>query len=540
MLLPLAFSAALCAGDQLFVGIMEADSFRSLEMSVTAFAEVSRFPQMKDAFRRTCRELTALPELNGFEQDKRVRIIQTIDPAVPLGDTNPAWLAILPIRDGGTAIESMLAESYGNSTYWRANISIYDKPASTNLFPQVAVVQEGMYMLTSRSKEALFWACENRKLLDAPPLTQKGSVRMLMNPQRFGAILGAKGDSRVLDFLKPVEILQELDSCTMAVLMDAQSLTFTAQVRPLEGGPLAVIMKNLTKPDTSLLDSAPSGSFLQSISRCNDPATWNRFTLNLQCQALPALTALNNGALFPGERAQYLAGTADGKGLIFAQFDTVKDISSVMETIRALDGQTRGESGIFLEKEAAAQESKTVRYKVGTKKDESQENQSAFHSIASLFLQHAWLEMQVEGNRLITVLGPRGSMTEVLNAMNAEKSGISLLREIHARNTNAGGNLMSGMKLQLSGAFRHIASILPHVTKEQLAALPAPGYGITFCLGQPDDRSLNASLQISADEVHALSRIGNDSRELMQKVLVAMLMERIEKASTNQDKRPGE
>ena len=525
--------ALQCRCEQLFVGIMETESYKDLELSISAFAGVSRIPELNQMLSERGKQFTALPEMKGFEPDKRIRIIQTVDPEEPLSEINPANIAIFTTRDGGKAIEDMLASTYRKQTYWRSHISIYDKPFSTNVVSEVAFMQDGQYILTSRNKNALLWISQNKKLLNAAPLKQSGALKLLLNPQRVAAVLNAKGDPRILKIFKPAEILPELESCTVSLTIAPQSLTITSQAKALAGSPLATLTKNLKNTSPKQPDITPPNSFLQSISYCEAPDIWNRFAINLQNYVVPALNNIDHKKLFAGKRTQYLAPAPEGKGLIFVQIDALKNKDDVTKVINSLESLMPTDSQIKLKKEPVEAGDKCTRYKLTLKESNlAEEKRSVYYTTASLFIQYAWLEMQVVDNNLISVIGPKNNIDAVVKSLNIEKKEMSLLNEISARNKDLNEGILCGTKIQISKAVRHTASIIPKITKEQLQILPEPGYGITFGLNKSEGTTLTASLQISTDEIVALSHIGNDARDLMQKLLTSMLIEQLEESKT--------
>jgi len=527
----LFFACFICRGEHLFVGIMETEDYKSLELSISAFANASRTPEIKELLPEKGAQLTALPVFSGFDRNKRIRIIQTIDPDEPLSDINPANIAILPIIDGGKAIEKILKTTYKSRSYWRSDINIYENPSSTKNFNLVAVAKAGRYLLTSRSKGALLWAIKHTKLINAAPLKQKGALKFLINPQRTAAVINAKANPTLLPIFKPIEILQELKMCTLAITIDNQRLTVTADATPLAGTPLTTLAKNLNKPDESLLNSVPPGAFLSSISKCTEPEIWNRFSLNLQDYVVPAFTALNQRALFTGERMQYLAPTPDRKGLVFVQVETIKDAVNLQRSITKLDKLMPQDSQVVLKKITPPKDSSVTSYEVHIKKDDKKSETYAIKAIASLFIEHANLELTIKEDKLITVLGRSGSIKAVIEGMPGSPRNLSLLKEIHIRNDDLDESILTGTKLQLSKLVRFTASIIPNITKQQLDILPLGGYGSTFGLSKKRTGSIKASFQISADEIHALKSIGTDGRELMQKLLISMLMKRIEKVN---------
>lgn len=529
-LLSLFIGARVCHGEQLFVGIIETESYYSLELSVSAFANVTGIPELKDQFKIKASQLTALPVMAGFEKSGRLRVIQTVDPTEPLSDINPASTAIIPVADEGKEIERLLNESYTTRNTWRSNINVYSNPVSTNLAPTVAITKEGRWLLASRSQEALLWVTKNPKLLNAPPLPQKGALKFLINPQRTAAILNAKGDPTLLQLFKPVEILQELELCSITLALEVQSLTITAEATPLSGTPLATLVKSLNKPEAALLNSAPASTFLCSLSKCVEPEIWNRFTLNLQSHLAPALTQLNTKELFTGERAQYLAPSKDGKGLIFVQIEPLNNAAAVLDAIKALNSTAPSDAAISLEKitPADAPTAESFCYKLHLKSKDEESTPSAIRTIASLFIEHAYLEMAIKDNQLITAVGPKNSLAEVISNIPGSPRNISLLSELKIKNDSFNQNPLSGTKLELTKLLRYTASIIPGITQKQLTILPEGGYGLTFGLDKGSGTTIKGSLQISADELAALKNINTSGRELMQKLLLSMLTQHIE------------
>ncbi|MFA7172016.1 MAG: hypothetical protein WC340_01160 [Kiritimatiellia bacterium] len=520
-----------CLGERLFVGILETESYHSLELSVAAFANVTRMPELNAQLKAKASQLTALPVISGFVKDKRLRVIQSIDPAELLSDINPANTAIIPIKDEGKEIERLLNESYSACDLWHSKINVYSKPLSTTLFPSVAIAKQGQWLLASRSQEALLWIIENPKLLNAPPLPQKGTLKYLINPQRAAAILKAQSDLTLMQFFKPIEILQELEMCSFALALEPQSLTITAEATPLPGAQLTTLAKTLRKPEATLLNSAPPSTFLLSISKCEEPEIWNRFALNLQQHISPALTQLNTKKLFTGERVQYLAPSKDKKGLVFVQLEPLDNASAVMDAIKILDTTTPSDAAITLEKIApsAASQSDSVCYKLHLKPKDEQSEPSAIYTIASLFIKHAYLEMAIKDNQLIIVVGPKNSLAEVVSRILGSPRDISLLTELNIRNDSFSHDPLSGIKLELTKLLRFTASMIPHITQQQLATLPEGGYGLTFGLDKGSGALIKGSFQISADEFSALKNISTTGRELMQKLLMSMLAQRIER-----------
>ncbi|MDA3926507.1 MAG: hypothetical protein PF904_17590 [Kiritimatiellae bacterium] len=537
-ILCLIFIRSICFSEHLFVGIMEVENYKELELSATVFANVSRIPELNDLLKTKSAQLAALPVLSGFEKTKRIRIIYTIDPDEPLSDINPANIAIIPTMDGGKEIENILNKNYMNHSYWRSNINVYDKPISTNIFELVAVAKKNRFLITSRSKSALLWVSKNKKLLNAPPLQQEGTLKFLINPQRVAAVLNVKGNPVLLQLFKPVDILQELEICNFTLTLNSQNLNVTVEASPLEGTPLTTLAKNLKRPDATLLNAIPSNAFLESISKCEEPEIWSRFAVNLQNYLIPSLREINNKKLFTGERIQYLAPSENKKGLVFVQIETLKDAAAVKSAISKLGGVTRDDSPITLEKiePAKNKEPKHLCFKINLKNKDEDILSSSIYTIASLFIQHSYLEMQITDNKLITVIGVKDCIKDALNNMKGSQKNISLLKELSVRNEAFDKDPVSGTKLEITKLLRFTASIIPNITQQQLNILPEGGYGSTFGLIKENDKTIMGSFQISADELSALKNVGADGQQLMQKLLMSILMKRIENMDMEKQK----
>ncbi|MFO7937829.1 MAG: hypothetical protein R6V06_09530 [Kiritimatiellia bacterium] len=526
--------APLCHARQLFVGILEADSYNDVKLSISALAGVTRIKDLNSFCDVHGAKLTGLPVMRGFEADKRIRIIQTIDPEKPLSEINPANTAIFVTRDGGQTIKNMLEKNYRNHRYWRSGIRIYDKPLTTNLAAEVAYMQESKYILTSRNRNAMLWMLQNSKLLNAAPLKQQATLKLLLNPQRAAAVLETKADTRILKLFKPAEIMQELEKCLIGVNIDPQVLTVNAEIRPLTGTPVASLIESMSKTETTPRDISPPDSLIQSITCNNSPEIWDRFAPNMQNYLLPALKTFNHEDLFTGQRIQYSA--PKGKDLVFVQADDIKNKTNVIATINSLENAMPSESVIGLQRVNPDPEKDLVRYKFILKeKAETKSQNTVYYTIASLLLQRAYLEMKVVDNTLISVIGPENSLQDVTARLKRKEKDMTLLKEISARNNQLSEKIICGTKFRVSQALRETISVIPNVTREQLAILPEPGYGITVGLEKPENGTLKASMQIYADEIAALNHIGDDVRKLMQKIMVSMLMKSIEDTDVKQD-----
>ena len=190
----LAVSARGSRAEQAFVGILEADSYQSVIYGASAFSRVADLPIALEVINATLMKTLALPSFTGVSSTDTMRVVQTVDPALPLTDSNPANVAIMPLSDTGATVLRSFSTAYATRSQ-SGSITLFEQPNDTNLAARVAVAVTGRFLLTSTSRAALVWAWENRtRLIDAPPQTIAGTLRVLVNPQRLADVLGTRSE----------------------------------------------------------------------------------------------------------------------------------------------------------------------------------------------------------------------------------------------------------------------------------------------------------------------------------------------------------
>ncbi|MEI7900981.1 MAG: hypothetical protein WCK89_12080, partial [bacterium] len=137
--------------ERLFVGILEADSYQSVIYGASAFSQVSDLPVALEMVNAALAKNMALPSFAGVSAKDMLRIVQSVDPALPLNADNPANVAIIPLADSGSALLGALALAYKTQTPL-ATATLFENPSDTNLLPRVAVAIVGHHALTSTSR----------------------------------------------------------------------------------------------------------------------------------------------------------------------------------------------------------------------------------------------------------------------------------------------------------------------------------------------------------------------------------------------------
>jgi hypothetical protein len=512
--------------DRLFVGILETDGFQSAIYDASAFARGANLPVALEMVNAALAKNMALPSFAGVSAQEILRIVQSVDPALPLNADNPANVAIIPITDNGSALLGALAAAYKKRTPLPA-ATLFEAPSDTNLAPRVAVAIAGRHALTSPSRDALAWAWENRtQLIDAPPQRIPGTLRVLVNPQRLADLLGTRSEKAAL-FLNVDKLLRDFETFSFALGMDGQALALTVRGKPKPKTALSALAAALRDPQERFWRGLPDDAFFLSLSACDAPETWDAYLGKTRIRLLRPVTDLAPSAAFGGERMLYLAPNDNKQGLCFVQVEPVTNAAVVRAAIQKL--QT-GESkdGVSLKRETPRRsgdtqiESYSITLQPTVDAAGKPTETSTLVTLLSLFLKKAVLETAVADGHLITVLGPARSLEHELPRLKFADKSLTLNRKIHGQDTALDGTLTVGSSLQLTSLLRYIVSIMPGVKPEHLRVFPSGGDGLTFGISRSEDSTLTASLRLQATELAALQKVNTDGREVLQELFFQM------------------
>ncbi len=525
----LALASPAAHAERLFVGVLEADSYQSVLYGVSAFSRVADLPAASDMVGALLSEALALPSLAVVSPNDLLRVVQTIDPALPRSDTNPANVAFVPLAASETAVYDLLGAAYA-SRRESGPFTSYEKPSSTNLPPRVVLAVSGRYALTSTSAEALRWAWENRaRLMDAPAQNVPGTLRILVNPQRLADVLGSRTE-QAASLFNLDHFVRDFETLTFSLTLDGQAIAVMLRGKPLANSALAALARALRAPSDRLWNGAPDGAFFTSVSACGRPELWDDYLGKARFKLLrPAADHVPPG-VFSGERLLYLAPTLDARGICLVHVEPVTNAASVSAALRTLDGAKMDE-GIELKRgqprRAAGAEIESYGFvfhppaALGASSGKKAEPSLAF-TLMSLFLKDAVLEATVKDGCLVTLLGPTNALDGALANLTFAEKPITLRRRLGVQDPALTQNLYQGSLLNSTALLKHLVTIMPGVRPEHLRVFPAAGDGASFGICPGDDGQLTASLRIQTNEIAALQRINRDGREVLQELFFQM------------------
>jgi len=523
----LLLMAQAVRAERLFVGILEADSYQSVIYGASAFSRVADLPMALELVQSTLAKAMALPSFSGVSAKDTLRIVQTVDPALPLSDSNPANVALLALTDNGSAVLESFAAAYRKQTP-SDPFTVFEEPSATNLPPLVAVAVTGGHLLTSTSRDALAWAWKNRvHLIDAPPQSLPGTLRVLVNPQRLADLIGTRG-AKATDFLNTDKLLRDFETFSFALALDGQALALTVRGKPLAKTGLDALSAALRPPQERLWNGLPDTAFFASASACGAPDLWDGYLGKTRFRLLRPYAGLAPQDAYSGDRLVYLAPTKDGQRFCFVQIEPVKQEALVTEAIRRLH-TVKQDDGIILTPQPVRQVggAEIHSYAISLKPPaaapgEKPADASLTFTLLSLFLKQTMLEAAVTRGHLITVIGVANTIESELSSLTFPESQLTLHRKISVQDPALGEALNVGASLHLAGLLRHMVSIIPDVKPEQVRVMPSGGDGATFGITRSEDHTLTASLRFHSNEIAALQRINRDGRAVLQELFFQM------------------
>lgn len=522
--LVLAFNTSIAYGERLFIGVLEADGYQSVLYGASAFSRVSDLALVMDMVNAGLSDNFRVPSFSCLSASEPFRIVQTVDPAQPRGENNPANVAILPLNGDASSVHQLFGSAYGVRRE-NAPFTWYEQAKSSNVASRVVLAITGRHLMTATSQEALQWAWENRsRLVDAPPQSIPGTLRVLVNPQRLADLLGARSE-QASSLWNVDKLLRDFNTFSFSLALDGQAAVLTARGTPRDGTDLEALAKALRKPLPKLWNGLPDDAFFASLSACDNPSAWKTYLGKTSFRLLRPAGDTVAPEAFSGDRLSYLAATRDKRGLCWVQIEPVKTAEPVSEAIRRLHTIKKND-GILLVHEPARRkgdlhiETYSLSFQQPTAENQEKATEtSTLLSLMALFLKQAVLEAVVTDGYLITVLGPPLSLDDQLENLLFREKPLTLNRKILAQDSALTENLYHGATLHLATLLRQIVTIMPGVKPEHLRAFPLGGDGTTFGLCLSGENALCASIRFQSSEIAALQRINRDGRDVLQELV---------------------
>lgn len=523
------FTAVACVrAERLFVGLVESDSYQSAVYGMSAFSRSAELPIEPASVEKRLAAMLALPSFAGVSTRDTLRVVQTVDPTLPLSEDNPANVALIPLTADGSTVQQAFRQAYAAATPLE-NATLFEQPADTNLAPRVAVALAGNHLLASRSPAALAWAWENRaSLIGAPIQPDDGTFRALVNPQRL-AYLSGKYTAFSDSLFNADLFLKDFETLAIEVYVDGQALTVTLRGTPKTESPLDKLATARALPEALLWNAIPDNAFYAFAAAGTD-RPWSAYRGSADMPLLNPASTMLPPAAFSGDRVLYLVPTKARRGLCLVQIEPVKDKHAVKEALQKLHTATR-QDGIALQRQEPRTsdgteiETYSIAVRTATKGPDAVTGPSSsmLLTILSLFLKHAVLETALVNDNLITVVGPPQAFNQELPSDLFAAKPIPLHRRLQTQNNALSAEALSiGSTLKASALLRHVVTMIQDIKPEQVRRFPVGGDGATLGVCIDQQRNLTVSARFTANEIAALQRVNRDGRQILQELLFQM------------------
>lgn len=524
-LLLLGSTLSVAHGEQMFVSILEADSLESINYGAVGFSRTADLPLVREQVEAWLNGSVLVPKLAGIAPNELLRIVLTVDPGKPIDKNNPASVALLKVIDDGTTARQELAAAYQRQRDER-DFAIYEEPHDTNMVARVAVATTGHWLITSESVEALGWVWENRqRLIGAPRQTLPGTFRVLVNPQHFADLYGARIEV-LLPLFKFGEFLREFETLTLSFTLSGLYAGVTISGTPLKETALAALVDSWQLPEESFWSAVADQPYFVSLGSYADGAQWQPFLVENSFEIFKPFVE----GVDPGVRVTQIVATRDNKGLCLVQQSRVKSGEAATARMRAL-ADNQSESATFKLKHGRSRQvgGSTIEvYEFEQQKfsTDIENSTSLLQALLMLVIRNAVLEVTVVNDWQVIMLGPQGALDELLPPRDYQARHLTLNRVIGNQDDALDHDLVFGGKLLSSSLLRQAVTIMPEAKQEQVRRLPLGGDGAFWGIKKRDD-TLVASLRIYANEIAALQRINRDGRATLQEIFFTIFTKQL-------------
>lgn len=553
-----AFLLCLCLAappaaraDVLFVSSLEADSCRDILYSVQAFSRLADFPEAADAVSGVLDRFIAIPGRAGIADDRALRVITAVDTSKPLSPTNPAPVAILPLRGPEPQVLGALSRRYARDTPIPSG-HLFTGPSVTNAPASVAIAFSGRSALVSPSPDILAWAWANRaQLLDAPMQPVPGTFRLLVNARRFSDLLPFC-HPRIALVPNAQKVIADFETLTFALTLDGEQASFVIKGKPRDGTFTRKLSSAWQPPAGAAWSSVPSDALFASLAG-SDPPTWlDAFCPPLYSRVIAPLRP--PAARLTGRGMAYIASTKGG-GILFARIAGLREPDAKpvpADAPPAAAGLSLGSlgpvplaaaDGVAYSRLAPRKLSSGVpveRYSV----DITAVGKGADHgnvrsdtlalTVLSMFLKKAVTEIAVVDGSLITATGPDEPLIEqVVPALKPGAARATLDKRLVLEIPPLKGKpVVSAAALFPCRLVRKAASVVPEVKPDQLRALPDGGEGAEAGVAVDSaSGELTIGLRVGANEVAGLRRLDREARPLFQEIFFQLFTRQLKESS---------
>jgi len=539
-LLLFAFAYTLRAENS-WVATLETESLRSLQLSVSSFAQMTTLPGQIDEQNSLLQDFFSLPSLEGINDNETLRVFWVADNNRPLGtDSKPIQISVLPLQRETQSLNLYLFKMY-KSKRTLQGITTYTFPISTNMPGCILVHETDRTMTMAPTRELLTWfQSQGANLKSWLPIKTGELLRFSFNPSLL--------DQFVLPQLNINQARGLLsDSCNYAGLglkFDGRGCTLTLRLQPKTGSPLAQFLSDIPEPQPDLWNGIPENALLSILYTEPGKTNWGRYFSSGTTNEFTSIFA-DLQPFLGRERLIYLAPTKSQTSLRLVQIAPVRDEKGARAAVRQLGArenpagfklkheQTRTVEGQTFEQFSLVYQSITNKPAVTTATNSASLSLS---TVIPLFIRKARLEVSIKNQHLFAVVANTDTLAQETPDYPFLLPRLTLKQRLISYSTSS--KIVAAGDLQFLSFLRKLLTTLAPAEAQAQKIFATVTDGFQFWVVQEGENTSAFSLRLTGNEIAELLKALRDDREALQDIFFNLFTNQMKPVAEDSAKKP--
>jgi len=525
-----------------WMATLETDSLRSLQLSVSAFAQIATLPGEIEEQNPLLLDFFSLPSLDCINENETLRIFWAADSTRPLGaDAKPLQISVLPLRRDTQTLDLYLFKSYKTKRMLQG-VTTYSFPISTNSPACVMINEVDRTMTIAATRDLLTWFQAQKPTLKSYlPKRTTDLLRVSINPQLVDQVLLPK-----LNIGQASGLLG--DACLYAgigVDFDGRGCTLTFRLQPKAGTPLDKLLRDIPEPRPDLWNGIPENAIFSTLYTDPGKTNWNTYFSSSPTNALSSIFA-DIQPFLGRERLIYLAPTKSQTSLRLVQIAPVLDEQGAREAIKRLDTLVNT-NGFRLKHERTRTQAEqtfeqySLSYQataqpIVIKNITTNSEPIALSTLIPLFLRKARLEVSIKNNHLFAVTANTDTLEHETPDFPFPPQRFTLKQQLTTFSTST--RIVAAGNINVVSFLRKLLTALAPTEAQSQKIFATITDGFQFWLVQEADNTSALSLRLTGNEIAGLLKAVREDRESLQDIFFNLFTNQMKPVAEDAQKKP--
>lgn len=528
--------------ENVWMATLETESLRSLQLSVSAFAQMATLPGQIEEQNPLLQEFFSLPSLDCINENETLRIFWVAENTRALGaDAKPLQISVLPLRRETKSLDLYLFKSYKTKRTLQG-VTTYSFPISTNSPACVMVNEIDRTMTIAATRDLLTWfQAQKPTLKSCLPKKTPDLLRLSINPQLVDQVLLPKlslGQTRGLFS----------DSCLYAGIglnFDGRGCTLTFRLQPKAGAPLDKLLRDIPEPRADLWNGIPENALFSTLYTEPGKTNWTAYFSSSPTNELASIFA-DLQPFLGRERLIYLAPTKSQTSLRLVQIAPVLDESGARKAIKKLGTrenangfrlkheQTRTQAGQTLEQYSLSYQ--TAEQLLAAKSSTTNSDPVSLSTLIPLFLRNARLEVSIKNNHLFAVTANTDTLEQETPDFPFPPQRLTLKQNLTTFSTSP--RIVAAGDIHTLAFLRKLITTLAPADAQSQKIFTTLTDGFQFWLVQEADNTSALSLRLTGNEIAGLLKAVREDRESLQDIFFNLFTNQMKPVAEDANKKP--